>query len=103
MKSTFEQDLTETCKLLFYSKSHFENIFYLFRHGRIKIARLLIEANCEMDLGARSRQAENQTPLHFAVRHGHEQIVRLLIEAGCDVNVVRENFTSCYPDHKLSG
>ena len=51
----------------------------------------MIEANCEMDTGARSRQAENQTPLHFAVRHGHEQIVRLLIEAGCDVNVVRRN------------
>ena len=98
LKRTFEYDFRQTSLLqqITLLKKH----FLLFRHGRIKIARLLIEANCEMDLGARSRQAENQTPLHFAVRHGHEQIVRLLIEAGCDVNVVRKKFTSCHPDRQ---
>ncbi len=61
---------------------------FVVRYGHVSIARQLIGANCQLNLGARSRQAGNQTALHFAVRHGHEQIVRLLLEAGCDVNLV---------------
>ncbi len=55
---------------------------------------MLVDAGCELNVGARSRQAANQTALHFAVRHSHHEVAKLLIDAGCDVNMVRGRFST---------
>ena len=79
--------LKEGCDVNAQDRDGFTALHQTSRYGHLDVAKLLIANDCKLDLGAKSKQAERQTPLHYAVRHGYHNIAELLVQSGSDPNI----------------